>query len=93
MALGVYQPKVMLNLDSIFFCPLDSAEEEKGDAPKPNVLWSLCFQHRDLSSVTQSERMPTNTFVVTGPGMELDTDRCVEEVSGGDDSESGNRYS
>ena len=66
--------------------PLGSAEEEKGVPPKPRVLWSLSFQHRDLSNVTRSEQMPTNMFVVTGPGMELDTDRCVEEVSDGNDS-------
>ncbi|KAK7097444.1 rab proteins geranylgeranyltransferase component A 2-like [Littorina saxatilis] len=59
----------------------DAAESDKvKDTRKPRVLWSLHFQHRDLSAVSRSEQLPSNVFVVTGPGVELDTDRCVEEA-------------
>jgi hypothetical protein len=60
----------------------DEEREEKADADqRPRVLWSLQFQLKDVSAVSRSPASPENVFVARGPGTELDTDRCVEEVS------------
>ncbi|XP_076467697.1 rab proteins geranylgeranyltransferase component A 2-like [Babylonia areolata] len=55
-------------------------QDDKEAGAKPQVLWSLQFQQRDLSAVTTTEHTPSNVFVVTGPGTELDTDGCVAEA-------------
>ncbi|KAL8573462.1 hypothetical protein ACOMHN_032476 [Nucella lapillus] len=58
-------------------------QEGRGeDSDKPRVLWSLMYQQKDLSVIAPTDQSPHNVFVVTGPGTELDMDRCVAEVSG-----------
>ena len=48
---------------------------------KPNVLWSLRFNHLDTSEVTvRSESAPSNFLVTPGPGAVLDYDAAVAKA-------------
>lgn len=71
------QPAVSMLFEESETATQEERSEEEG---KPRVLWSLKFQQRDLSVITPTEQTPDNVFVVTGPGTELDMDRCVAEA-------------
>ncbi|XP_052815903.1 rab proteins geranylgeranyltransferase component A 2-like isoform X2 [Mya arenaria] len=59
---------------------LFNSDPESTDQSKPSVVWSLFFSQFDQSVIQDSDHLPSNVVLMSGPGSELDIDQCVGEA-------------
>lgn len=62
------------------FTPYAETEIDRGDHPKPRLLWALYFNMRDSSGVSRSSYrgLPSNVYVCSGPDSELGNEHAVK---------------